>query len=188
LTEIRAILDSVSRLPELTPDARWRARSDLLRLDQDLRVLEDHARDLGHRDGLRRRLSDYRMRLRQLTDYAPTWVTFAVAFALGLGTTVGWKRIVETIGEKIGRSHMTYAQGMSAEVVAMTTIGLADFGGLPVSTTHVLASGVAGAMAADRTGVRHDTLRRIATAWVLTLPAAMVLSGGLFAAIHRLLD
>ncbi len=125
------------------------------------------------------------MQLRKLTDYAPTWVTFAVAFALGLGTMVGWKRIVETIGEKIGHSHLTYAQGMSAEVVAMSTIGLADFGGLPVSTTHVLASGVAGAMAADRSGVRYDTLRRIATAWVLTMPAAMVLSGGLFATLSK---
>jgi PiT family inorganic phosphate transporter len=185
LTEIRSILESVSYTSELTPDARWRARSDLLRLDRDLRVLEDRARDFDHPETLRRQLSDYRLGLRKLTDYAPTWVTFAVAFALGLGTMVGWKRIVETIGEKIGRSHLTYAQGMSAEVVAMSTIALADLGGLPVSTTHVLSSGVAGAMAADRTGVRYDTLGRIATAWVLTMPAAMTLSGGLFAVLSR---
>jgi PiT family inorganic phosphate transporter len=186
LSEIRSLLESVSRTSELTLDARWRARSDLLRLDRDLRMLEDRARESDIPERVRRLVSAYRLRLRELTDYAPTWVTFAVAFALGLGTMVGWKRIAETIGEKIGHRHLTYAQGMSAEAVAMTTIGLADFGGLPVSTTHVLSSGVAGAMAADRSGVRYDTLWRIATAWVLTMPAAMVLAGGLFAALNRL--
>ena len=93
---------------------------------------------------------------------------------------IGWQRIVVTVGEKIGKSHLTYAQGMSAEVVAVLTIGMADLGGLPVSTTHVLSSGVAGTMAANRSGVQFETLRRIAMAWVLTLPVAMFLSGGLF--------
>ncbi len=185
LSEIHSLLASVSNSAELNAEERWRARSDLLRLDRDLRVLEDRARDLGRPERLTRRLSDYRMHLRKLTDYAPTWVTFAVAVALGLGTMVGWRRIVETIGEKIGRSHMTYAQGMSAEVVAMSTIGLADYCGLPVSTTHVLSAGVAGAMVADRAGVRFDTFRRIAAAWVMTMPATMALSGGLFAVLSR---
>jgi inorganic phosphate transporter, PiT family len=93
---------------------------------------------------------------------------------------VGWKRIVVTVGEKIGKSHLTYLQGASAEVVAACTIGLADFGGMPVSTTHVLSSGVAGTMAVARVGLQFHTLYKIATAWVLTMPAAMLLSGTFF--------
>ena len=104
----------------------------------------------------------------------------AVAVALGLGTMIGWKRIVVTIGEKIGKSHMTYAQGASAELVAMGTIGAADVFGLPVSTTHVLSSGVAGTMAANGSGLQLETIRNIAMAWVLTLPMAMMLSASLF--------
>ena len=114
------------------------------------------------------------------TKFIPLWVKVAVAIALGLGTMVGWKRIVVTIGEKIGKTHLTYAQGASAEMVAMMTIGAADMFGLPVSTTHVLSSGVAGTMAANRSGLQMATLRNLAVAWVLTLPVAIVLSGSLY--------
>lgn len=114
------------------------------------------------------------------TKFIPLWVKVAVAIALGLGTMVGWKRIVVTVGEKIGKTHLTYAQGASAEVVAMMTIGAADMYGLPVSTTHVLSSGVAGTMAANRSGLQWSTLRNLAMAWVLTLPVAMLLSGVLY--------
>ncbi len=114
------------------------------------------------------------------TKFIPTWVKIAVAIALGLGTMVGWKRIVRTVGEKIGKTHLTYAQGASAELVAMATIGAADGLGLPVSTTHVLSSGVAGTMTASSAGLQLSTLRNIALAWVLTLPAAMLLSATLF--------
>lgn len=93
---------------------------------------------------------------------------------------VGWKRIVVTVGEKIGKSHLTYAQGASAELVARTTIGAADIYGLPVSTTQVLSSGVAGTMAANKSGLQWGTVRNLAMAWVLTLPAAMLLSGSLY--------
>ena len=106
----------------------------------------------------------------------------AVAVALGLGTTIGWKRIVVTVGEKIGKSHLTYAQGASAELVAMLTIGAADVYGLPVSTTHILSSGIAGTMAANRSGLQMETLRNILLAWVFTLPACMILGSVLFAA------
>ena len=99
---------------------------------------------------------------------------------------VGWKRIVVTVGEKIGKEHLTYAQGASAELVAMATIGLADYGGLPVSTTHVLSSGVAGTMAANGTGLQWSTVRNIALAWVLTLPVCMVLSASLYLLFRRL--
>ena len=93
---------------------------------------------------------------------------------------IGWKRIVVTVGEKIGKTHLTYAQGASAELVAMGTIGAADILGLPVSTTHVLSSGVAGTMAANRSGLQMSTIRNLLMAWVLTLPVSILLSGGLY--------
>jgi inorganic phosphate transporter, PiT family len=114
------------------------------------------------------------------TKYIPTWVKVAVAFALGLGTMIGWKRIVVTVGEKIGKQHLTYAQGASAELVAMGCIGLADYYGLPVSTTHVLSSGVAGTMAANKSGLQMATVRNLLMAWVLTLPVCVLLGAALF--------
>jgi inorganic phosphate transporter, PiT family len=120
------------------------------------------------------------------TKFIPTWVKIAVAIALGLGTMVGWKRIVVTVGEKIGKTHLTYAQGASAEIVAMATIGAADGLGLPVSTTHVLSSGVAGTMAANKSGLQLSTLRNLLVAWVLTLPVAILLSGTLYAIFRQI--
>ena len=122
----------------------------------------------------------YQGALDQSTKFIPTWVKVAVAIALGLGTMVGWKRIVITVGEKIGKDHLTYAQGASAELVAMATIGAADVYGLPVSTTHVLSSGVAGTMAANRSGLQWGTIRNLVMAWVLTLPASIALAAALF--------
>jgi PiT family inorganic phosphate transporter len=120
--------------------------------------------------------------LDKITKYIPLWVKVAVAFALGLGTMIGWKRIVVTVGEKIGKSHLTYAQGASAEAMAAATIALADGLGLPVSTTHVLSSGIAGTMAANRSGLQKDTLISILLAWVLTLPVCIFLGATLFSA------
>ena len=125
-------------------------------------------------------LANYKSKVDKATKFIPTWVKVAVALALGMGTMVGWKRIVVTVGEKIGKEHLTYAQGACAELVAMATISLADNFGLPVSTTHVLSSGVAGTMAANRSGLQMSTIRNIAAAWVFTLPAAALLSGWLF--------
>jgi PiT family inorganic phosphate transporter len=125
-------------------------------------------------------LKSLRSSLDSGTKFIPTWVKVSVALALGLGTMVGWKRIVVTVGEKIGKAHLTYAQGASAEIVAMVTIGLADAYGLPVSTTHVLSSGVAGTMAANGSGLQWSTIKNMALAWVLTLPAAMVIAGLLY--------
>jgi inorganic phosphate transporter, PiT family len=125
-------------------------------------------------------LNNYRARVDKATKFIPGWVKVAVALALGMGTMVGWKRIVVTVGEKIGKEHLTYAQGACAELVAMGTIFAADNFGLPVSTTHVLSSGVAGTMAANKSGLQLATIRNIAAAWVFTLPAAALLSGGLF--------
>jgi inorganic phosphate transporter, PiT family len=125
-------------------------------------------------------LTAFKRQIDDATKFIPTWVKVAVAIALGLGTMIGWKRIVVTVGEKIGKSHLTYAQGASAELVAMTTIAAADMFGLPVSTTHVLSSGVAGAMAANRSGLQMGTIRNLAMAWVLTMPVAILLSGSLY--------
>ncbi len=125
--------------------------------------------------------SRYRADADKLTKYIPIWVKVSVALALGLGTMIGWKRIVVTVGEKIGKAHLTYAQGASAELVAMATIGAADYFGLPVSTTHVLSSGVAGTMAANHSGLQTQTLRNLLLAWVLTLPVCIFLGAVLFA-------
>ena len=125
-------------------------------------------------------LTNYRKHLDDATKFIPTWVKVAVAVALGLGTMVGWKRIVVTVGEKIGKAHLTYAQGASAEIVAAVTIIAADQFKMPVSTTHVLSSGIAGTMMANGSGLQWSTVRNIAMAWVFTLPAAALLAGGLF--------
>jgi PiT family inorganic phosphate transporter len=130
--------------------------------------------------------STYRTSLDDATKFIPTWVKVSVAVALGLGTMVGWKRIVVTVGEKIGKTHMTYAQGASAEMVAATTIAAADMFGLPVSTTHVLSSGVAGTMAANGSGLQWSTVRNLLLAWVLTLPAAILLAGSLYFVFRHL--
>ncbi|KND59787.1 Low-affinity inorganic phosphate transporter [Candidatus Burkholderia verschuerenii] len=125
-------------------------------------------------------LGNYKKQLDHSTKFIPTWVKVAGAVALGLGTMVGWKRIVVTVGERIGKTHLTYGQGASAELVAMVTIGAADAYGLPVSTTHVLSSGVAGTMAANGSGLQWKTVRSLALAWILTLPVSIALAGLLF--------
>jgi PiT family inorganic phosphate transporter len=125
-------------------------------------------------------LNGYKGSLDSATKFIPTWVKIVVAIALGLGTMIGWKRIVVTVGEKIGKTHLTYAQGACAEITAAATIAAADGYGLPVSTTHVLSSGIAGTMAASGSGLQWSTIRNIALAWLLTLPAAMILSGVLY--------
>jgi inorganic phosphate transporter, PiT family len=131
-------------------------------------------------------LENYKSKVDNATKYIPDWVKVAVALALGLGTMVGWKRIVITVGEKIGKEHLTYGQGAAAELVAMGTIMAADGFGLPVSTTHVLSSGVAGTMMANKSGLQLSTVRNIAMAWVFTLPAAAALSGVLFMVFRTL--
>ncbi len=131
-------------------------------------------------------LTNYKSKLDKSTKFIPDWVKVAVALALGLGTMVGWKRIVVTVGEKIGKDHLTYAQGATAGLVTMATIFAANTWGMPVSTTHILSSGVAGSMSANGNGLRLSTIRNIATGWVLTLPAAAVLAGLLYCLFHSI--
>lgn len=178
-SEIRVILgeiDEVESVREIPQENRWVVRAAILEIDDALRRMEENGAD----PALMADLRQSRSKVAPLTDYAPWWVILAVALALGIGTMIGWKRIVVTVGEKIGKSHLTYAQGASAELVAMATIGLSSFFGLPVSTTHVLSSGVAGTMVVEGSGLQKETVRNIALAWVLTLPAAMLISAVLF--------
>ena len=154
-------------------------RNDMYLASEAIRLIEKNG-SLTLSEDTQEQLHAFKGELDQATKFIPLWVKVSVAIALGLGTMVGWKRIVVTVGEKIGKTHLTYAQGASAELVAMATIGAADVYGLPVSTTHVLSSGVAGTMAANRSGLQMSTLRNLLLAWVLTLPAAMLLSGSLY--------
>jgi inorganic phosphate transporter, PiT family len=155
-------------------------RNDMYLTSEAVRVFDKDPHSAAFNAETHSNLMAFKKQIDNATKFIPLWVKVAVAIALGLGTMVGWKRIVVTIGEKIGKSHLTYAQGASAEVVAMSTIFAADMFGLPVSTTHVLSSGVAGAMAANRSGLQMATLRNLVMAWVLTLPAAILLSGMLY--------
>lgn len=159
-------------------------------LRNDMYLASDAIKDLIKREGpfagdTAETLAAYGSSLDEGTRYIPTWVKVCVALALGLGTMVGWKRIVVTVGSRIGKTHLTYAQGASAEMVAAGTIGLAEIYGLPVSTTHILSSGVAGTMAANGSGLQWRTVRNLAAAWLLTLPAAIALAGLLYAGLRQ---
>lgn len=174
--DIHTIVRDRKRLAEIEPDQRWRLRTAMLKLDKYVAAtLAYPAEEFTAEE--RRAVAEARAMLRKSTEYAPVWVLVAVALSLGIGTTVGWKRIVVTVGEKIGKQHLTYAQGAVAETVAMSTIGIAVVSGLPVSTTQVLSSAIAGTMAASNSGVEMKMVNKIALAWLLTLPATMFLSG-----------
>jgi PiT family inorganic phosphate transporter len=183
--EIREQLAGKDELREIPQGERWGVRANLIRVDTALAQIEKkHKKSLSEEE--RVHLAHARTAFRAPIYYAPDWVLIAVAMSLGMGTMIGWKRIVVTVGEKIGKTHLSYAQGAAAELVAMTTIGLADYGGLPVSTTQVLSSGVAGTMAANGTGLQWSTVRNIAIAWLLTLPVCLTLSAFLYV-VFRLL-
>jgi len=178
--EVAIELDGRSSFDDLTIDQRKGFRSDIYLLSESIgKLIKQHK--ISDADEAKA-LTVYQGTLQKQTKYIPVWVKFAVAIALGFGTMIGWKRIVITVGEKIGKEHLTYAQGASAELVAMATIGLADKYGLPVSTTHVLSSGIAGTMAANRSGLQMETLRNILLAWVLTLPVCVFLGAAIFSA------
>jgi PiT family inorganic phosphate transporter len=166
-------------LAKVPADVVGNTRNDMYLVSEALRFLmKDKEAELSADDVAV--LNAYKGSLDSATKFIPGWVKIAVAIALGLGTMVGWKRIVVTVGEKIGKTHLTYAQGACAEITAAATIAAADIYGLPVSTTHVLSSGIAGTMAANGSGLQWSTIRNIAMAWVLTLPAAMIISGTLY--------
>jgi len=180
IRDIARELGAYKELRDVPPELVRNFRNDLYIVNEALRLLQSsptprmvaaHDADV---------IRQYRRNVDVATKFIPDWVKVAVAIALGLGTMIGWKRIVVTVGEKIGKEHLTYAQGAAAELTAMATIGAADSFGLPVSTTHVLSSGVAGTMAANSSGLQWNTIRNLLMAWVLTLPVSIMLSGTLF--------
>jgi inorganic phosphate transporter, PiT family len=177
--EISEILSGKKSLAELNGDQRKTLRSDLYLTSESLGKLIKQKKLSDPVE--QKTVAALKSNMDKLTKFIPVWVKVAVAFALGLGTMIGWKRIVVTVGEKIGKEHLTYAQGASAELVAAGTIFAADTMGLPVSTTHVLSSGVAGTMAANQSGLQMQTLRNLLLAWVLTLPVCVLLGAGIFA-------
>ena len=176
---------SYGTLAKTPVDTVQNVRNDMYLTSEAIRFIgKDKENELTKDDVAK--LNAYKKYLDTSTKFIPTWVKILVAIALGLGTMIGWKRIVVTVGEKIGKTHLTYGQGAAAEIVAMATIGAADGLGLPVSTTHVLSSGIAGTMLANGSGMQWGTLRNIALGWVLTLPAAILLSGSLYFVFRNL--
>jgi len=177
--EVRESLAGRESFSGMSADDRWALRTQLVELGAAVRTL---LHEFGDKlsDDRRKVLKGLAGDLARPVEYIPEWVVMGVALCLGIGTMFGWERIVVTVGEKIGKTHLTYAQGGAAELVAASTIAMADSLGMPVSTTHVLSSGVAGTMWANKSGIQPETVREIAAAWILTLPVAMALSGGLY--------
>jgi inorganic phosphate transporter, PiT family len=193
LPAIAALSESIAErvngyhsLAKVPADAMVNIRNDMYLVSEGLRfVSKSHSLAVSEID--QQTLAAYKKELDNATKFIPTWVKVAVAIALGLGTMIGWKRIVVTVGERIGKTHLTYAQGASAELVAMATIGAAEMYGLPVSTTHVLSSGVAGTMVANHSGLQWATVRNLLMAWVLTLPVSIALAGALYWLLRTIL-
>ncbi len=183
-TDIATKIRNYGAISHVPAEAVSNVRNDMYLTAEAVRILPKAG---GHFPAAEQAtLKSYAGDLNHGTRFIPVWVKVSVAVALGLGTMVGWKRIVVTVGEKIGKTHMTYGQGASAEIVAAVTIGMAEAYGLPVSTTHILSSGVAGTMAANGSGLQTRTLRNLALAWVLTLPVAITLAGVLYWLLHFL--
>jgi len=185
IADVSKELSAYEQLRNLPLERVGNVRNDLYIVSEALLVMQKTGRPrLAADDAVA--LAAYKGQVDAATKFIPTWVKVAVAIALGLGTMIGWRRIVVTVGERIGKQHLSYAQGAAAEITAMLTIGAADTFGLPVSTTHVLSSGVAGTMAANRSGVQFATIRNLLVAWTLTLPASMLLAGSLFYVFRKL--
>jgi len=189
---LREMVDGVSNelgywksVASVPPDRVPNLRNDMYVISEALRLMKKS--DAGHLPAADWEVLDnYKKQIDASTKFIPLWVKVAVALALGMGTMIGWKRIVVTVGEKIGKDHLTYAQGAAAEITAMATISAADMFNLPVSTTHVLSSGVAGTMAANHSGLQWGTVRSLALAWVLTLPASILIAGVLYWAFRSI--
>jgi PiT family inorganic phosphate transporter len=185
-TEV-VLYKSLNKLPAAQQE---NVRNEMYIVSESLRLMSKHAGKNGtpvFAAAEAQDLGAYKKQLDNATKFIPSWVKVVVALALSLGTMVGWKRIVVTVGEKIGKQHLTYAQGAAAQIVAAVTIVGADQFHMPVSTTHVLSSGVAGTMATNGSGLQLSTIRNIALAWIFTLPAAALLSAGIFFLMRRFL-
>jgi PiT family inorganic phosphate transporter len=183
--DIGAQVQSYGSLNKVPAAVVQNIRNEMFMVSESIRTLQKQ--DVAFSATEATAIKTYKAALDDSTKFIPTWVKVSVAVALGLGTMVGWKRIVITVGEKIGKTHMTYGQGAAAELVAAATIAAADIYGLPVSTTHVLSSGVAGTMAASGAGLQWSTVKNMLMAWVLTLPAAILMSGTLYFVLRQVM-
>ncbi len=186
--DLIASVTGTTTVESISKNERFTLRKNIVVMDRNLKDLigKEEAR-VSEKD--KRTLRDELASIRKITDYSPRWVILLISLSLGVGTMIGWKRIVKTIGEKIGKEHLSYAQGASAELVAAGTIAASTYLGLPVSTTHVLSSGVAGSMVASK-GIKNlqpDTVRNILIAWLLTVPVVMVMAGSLFLLFRNIL-
>lgn len=173
LTLIATLLEGKRSFAEVIPSERWQVRRAIYRIQKEIK-------DNAISPATVQAIQPHRKQITRSIEFVPLWVVVSVALALGIGTMIGYQRIVVTVAEMIGKTHLTFAQGAVAETVAAMTILIADLYHLPVSTTHVLSSGVAGTMYANRSGLQRATIKRIGLAWVLTLPAAITLSATLF--------
>ncbi|HEX8326851.1 MAG TPA: inorganic phosphate transporter [Hymenobacter sp.] len=186
--DLDRIFANTTRIEDLPRQTRFEIRRDILLIANRAKKLlasEKVSLSTQERSSYDAAIAE----MKTFTDYAPWWVLLMVSLSLACGTMIGWQRIVKTIGERIGKEHLSYAQGASSELVAAMMIGASTYAGLPSSTTHVLTSSIAGSMVASR-GVKNinpGMVRNIALAWVLTLPVTMVLSGLLFLLFRTLL-
>jgi PiT family inorganic phosphate transporter len=193
LADIRNTIELSPAKDEIANEKRFEIRKDIILITKSSdKILKNHAEYaiIGiSKDELDRLISNLK-ELRSFTEFAPWWVIMLISVSLGLGTMFGWKRIVVTIGEKIGKTHLSYAQGASAEMVAAGTIGLSTFFGLPVSTTHVLSSGVAGSMVAEggMDNLQYKTVKNILIAWLVTIPVTVIFSCGIFLMLYYFLS
>jgi phosphate/sulfate permease len=179
--KLQTRFSTLQDVSSISKNDRFLVRKDIMIMDRYITSITKKP-EVKLSDAEKEILKDELKQVRKITDYSPKWVLLMISLSLGFGTMIGWKRIVKTVGEKIGKEHLTYAQGASAEMVAASTIGLSSYFGLPVSTTHVLSSGIAGSMVANR-GVKNlqpETVRNILIAWFLTLPVVMIMAGTLF--------
>lgn len=180
-TQLQQRFKSLNAVSDIPREERFLVRKEIMLMARhlsDIAAKEEVKLSQREKESLKTELRN----VRKVTDYSPGWVILMISLSLGLGTMIGWKRIVKTVGEKIGKEHLTYAQGASAELIAASTIGMSSYFNLPVSTTHVLSSGIAGSMVASK-GVKNlqgDTVRNILMAWFLTLPVVMIMAGTLF--------
>lgn len=188
VNEIQTITSQKKSLTALSDDERFALRTDVIIISKNFEKLNEQG-NLSLTAKENKVVKDNISKLKTANEYAPDWVKIVISIALGLGTMVGWKRIVQTVGEKIGKQHMSYAQGAAAQIIASSTISLSTQLHLPVSTTHVLSSGIAGTMVAKKglKNLQKKTIRNILLAWVLTLPITILISGGLFLLFRAIL-
>lgn len=192
IKDIKSIIDKSDAKDEISPNERFEVRKDIILVTKNYeKILSNHKdyAQIGLNESEYTKLNKNLKEIKSFTEFAPWWVIFLVSLSLGLGTMIGWKRIVVTIGEKIGKSHLSYAQGASAEMVAASTIGMSSLFGLPVSTTHVLSSGIAGSMVSQGglKNLQYKTVKNILIAWAVTIPVTIVLACGIFLGLYYML-